>query len=116
MRRPCSTGPASGSACSRPARSQPPTPATPRAGPVAGPTYTQGHLGVDWAYDPATEGYTVGRIVEGDSWDPGVTSPLNRPGVDVQAGDAVLAVNGQPVGGAVTPAEWLVNQADQEVL
>src|SRR5215210_3908823 len=43
-------------------------------------------------------------------------SPLNRPGLDVQVGDVVLAVNGQPVGGAVTPGEWLVNQADQEIL
>jgi tricorn protease len=81
-----------------------------------GPTYSQGHLGVDWAYDPATERYSIGRIVEGDPWDPGITSPLNRPGVDVQVGDVVLAVNGQPIGGSVTPGEWLVNQADQEVL
>jgi tricorn protease len=81
-----------------------------------GPTYTQGHLGVDWAYDPSTQRYSIGRIVEGDPWDAGATSPLNRPGVDVQVGDAVLAVNGQPVRAAVTPGEWLVNQADQEVL
>jgi tricorn protease len=81
-----------------------------------GPTYTQGHLGVDWALDFATGRYTIGRIVEGDPWDTAATSPLNRPGLDVQVGDAVLAVNGQPVGGAVTPGEWLVNQADQEVL
>jgi tricorn protease len=81
-----------------------------------GPTYSQGHLGVDWAIDPATGHFTIGRIVEGDPWDPGTTSPLNRPGLDVQVGDAVLAVNGQPVGGAATPGEWLVNQADQEVL
>jgi tricorn protease len=81
-----------------------------------GPTYAQGHLGVDWELDPATGRYTIGRIVEGDPWDTGATSPLNRPGLDVQVGDAVLAVNGQPVGGAVSPGEWLVNQADQEVL
>jgi tricorn protease len=81
-----------------------------------GPTYSQGQLGVDWRQDPATGRYIIGRIVEGDPWDPGVTSPLNRPGLDVRVGDAVLAINGQPVGGRVTPGEWLVNQADQEVL
>jgi tricorn protease len=71
---------------------------------------------VDWALDAATGRYIIGRIVEGDPWDPGATSPLNRPGLDVQVGDTVLAVNGQPVGGAVTPGEWLVNQADQEIV
>jgi tricorn protease len=81
-----------------------------------GPTYSQGQLGVDWQQDAASGKYTVGRIVQGDTWDPGITSPLNRPGLDVQVGDAVLAINGQPVGGRVTPGEWLVNQADQEVL
>lgn len=81
-----------------------------------GPGYTQGLLGVDWEQDPATGQFRIGRIVEGDPWDPGATSPLNRPGLDVRAGDVLLAVNGQPVGGRVTPGEWLVNQADQEVL
>src|SRR5204863_335604 len=60
--------------------------------------------------------FRIARIVQGDPWDEHATSPLNRPGVDVQVGDVVLAVNGQPVGGAVTPGEWLVHQADQEVL
>jgi tricorn protease len=81
-----------------------------------GPTYAQGFLGVDWRQDPATGRFVVGRIVEGDPWEPAASSPLNRPGVDVQVGDALLAINGQPVGGTVTPGEWLVNQADQEVL
>ncbi|MCC7370481.1 MAG: PDZ domain-containing protein [Chloroflexi bacterium] len=80
------------------------------------PTYAQGHLGVDWVQDRASGAFKIGRIVQGDTWDPGATSPLNRPGLDVQVGDTVLAINGQPVGGAVAPGEWLVNQAGQEVL
>ncbi|MCC6173705.1 MAG: PDZ domain-containing protein [Chloroflexi bacterium] len=80
-----------------------------------GPGYTQGFLGVDWTQDPETGRFVIARIVEGDSWDPRATSPLNRPGVDVHPGDAILAVNGQTVGGRVTPGEWLVNEADQEI-
>jgi tricorn protease len=80
-----------------------------------GPSYGQGLLGVDWQQD-AQGRFVIGRIVQGDPWDTGATSPLNRPGLDVQVGDTVLAVNGQPVGGRVTPGEWLVNQADQEIL
>nr|MBA2447054.1 PDZ domain-containing protein [Chloroflexota bacterium] len=80
-----------------------------------GPEYKQGFLGVDWARD-ADGAYRVAQIVEGDRWDPSATSPLNRAGLDVRAGDVLLAINGQPVGGETSPAEWLVNQAEQEIL
>ncbi|MEU7003372.1 PDZ domain-containing protein [Nonomuraea sp. NPDC046570] len=78
-----------------------------------GPDYAQGKLGVDWDYHDDT--YHVGHIVQGDPWDPEATSPLNRLGVDVRAGDAVLAINGQPIGPGSPPNQPLVNQAGQEV-
>ncbi|GAA4198252.1 S41 family peptidase [Streptosporangium oxazolinicum] len=77
------------------------------------PHYRQGKLGVDWAFADGV--YRIARIVGGDRWNPEATSPLNRLGVDVRPGDAVLAVNGQPVGVDASPDELLVNQADQEV-
>lgn len=77
------------------------------------PHYRQGKLGVDWSFDDGV--YRIARIVGGDRWDPKATSPLNRLGVGVRPGDAVLAVNGQPVGPEASPDERLVNQADQEV-
>ncbi|MFI6600963.1 PDZ domain-containing protein [Nonomuraea sp. NPDC050536] len=78
-----------------------------------GPDYRQGKLGVDWDYRDGV--YHIGAIVTGDPWDPAATSPLNRLGVDVRRGDAVLAINGTPIGAAGTPNERLVNQAGQEV-
>ena len=81
-----------------------------------GPDYRQGHLGVDWEYDPAAKLYRVGRIVHGDVWDSQTTSPLNGPGIGVQPGDALLAIDGQPVGDVATPGERLVNQAGNEVV
>jgi tricorn protease len=87
-----------------------------------GPHYRQGFLGVDWSYDADQAVYRVERIVAGDTWDAEATSPLNRPGTGVQPGDAILAINGQPIGGhrnngvlPPTPGERLVNLADQEV-
>ncbi|WP_329079859.1 S41 family peptidase [Streptosporangium sp. NBC_01469] len=77
------------------------------------PHYRQGKLGVDWAFADGV--HRIARIVGGDRWNPEATSPLNRLGVDVRPGDAVLAVNGQPVGVDASPDELLVNQADQEV-
>ncbi|MEU4547702.1 S41 family peptidase [Nonomuraea dietziae] len=79
-----------------------------------GPDYTQGKLGVDWDYRDGL--YHIGHIVQGDRWDPEATSPLNRLGLDVRQGDALLAVNGVPIDETTTPNQALVNQAGQEVL
>ncbi|MGH3712304.1 MAG: S41 family peptidase [Micromonosporaceae bacterium] len=79
-----------------------------------GPHYAQGFLGVDWSVDEAGR-YRIGRILRGDPWDPDATSALLRPGVQLSQGDELVAVNGQPVGNAVTPGALLVNQAEQEV-
>lgn len=79
------------------------------------PDYRQGFLGAEWEHRPDREGYRVARVLEGDPWSPDDTSPLNRPGVDVVAGDDLLAVNGVPVTASTTPDALLVNQADQEV-
>ncbi|MFF4774751.1 PDZ domain-containing protein [Microtetraspora fusca] len=77
------------------------------------PHYWQGKLGVDWSYRDGR--YIIARIVSGDRWDPDATSPLTRPGVNVRPGDAVIAINGQPLGVHTTPNQLLVNLADEEV-
>ncbi|MEU6728100.1 S41 family peptidase [Nonomuraea wenchangensis] len=79
-----------------------------------GPDYTQGKLGVDWERHDGV--YHIASLVTGDPWDPKATSPLNRLGLDVRPGDAVLAIDGAPIGdGVATPNERLVNQAGEEV-
>ncbi len=80
-----------------------------------GPNARQGFLGVDWAPDPDTGTHRIARVLTGDLWDAKATSPLNRPGVDVRAGDRVLAVNGVAVRAGTTPGELLVDLAEQEV-
>ena len=80
-----------------------------------GPHYQQGFLGVDWSYDAGNDRYRIARIIQGDPWDSRATSPLTSPGLNVHADDAVLAINGQPVGPERSPQELLVNQADNEV-
>jgi tricorn protease len=81
-----------------------------------GPDYRQGFLGVNWEYDTDKGGYRITHIARGDTWDPSTTSPLTGPGVNLDVGDVVLAINGQPLSGQVTPAERLVNQAGVEVV
>ncbi len=79
------------------------------------PHYRQGFLGVDWSYDAEQQRYRITQIVKGDLSDPRATSPLTSPGLNIQAGDAVLAINGQRLGPGRTPQALLVNQAHQEV-
>ena len=79
------------------------------------PNYEQGFLGVDWSYNAANDRYRIARIVRGDPSDSNATSPLTSPGLNVNVGDAVLAINGQRLGPERSPQELLVNQAGNEV-
>jgi len=51
-----------------------------------------GFLGIDWEKDQ--NGYKIKRIVTPAVWDTETRSPFDRPGVDVDPGDYILAVNG----------------------
>jgi len=75
------------------------------------PSYAIGSLGTDLRWDPASRRWRVARLLRGDPSDPETASPLRAPGVNVSVGDAILAVNGQPVSADAGPAALLVNQA-----
>ncbi len=79
------------------------------------PRYWQGFLGVDWSYDAVLGRYRIAHIVKGDTSEPSTTSPLTSPGLNIQEGDAVLAINGQRLNALRTPQALLVSQARQEV-
>lgn len=79
------------------------------------PDYRHGFLGVDWQPGQPAGPYRIARVLVGEPGEAEETSPLTRPGVNVRAGDEVLAVDGVPVGATVTPEALLVNRAEQEV-
>lgn len=54
-----------------------------------------GLLGVD--LEAANGHYRITKIYSGESWNPGMTGPLAHPGMKVQVGDYLLAINGQEV-------------------
>ena len=66
-----------------------------------GPRRGVGLLGVDWALENGA--YRIKRVIDGAPWDGEVRSPLGAPGVNVKAGDYVLAVNGVPLDTAQDP-------------
>lgn len=79
------------------------------------PRYDQGFLGADFEYDPASGGYRITRIIEGDVWAERWDSPLRRLGVNVQVGDVLIAIDGQRLSHELSPQQLLVNRANTEV-
>ena len=55
--------------------------------------YTGGLLGADFAIENGR--YRFARVYDGENWNPGLVAPLTQPGVNVQAGEYLLAVNGR---------------------
>jgi tricorn protease len=56
-----------------------------------------GLLGAD--YRLAEGRYQFARVLAGENWNPKLQAPLTQPGVNVKAGDFLLAVNGQELRG-----------------
>jgi tricorn protease len=79
------------------------------------PQYRRGFLGADYAWDAARKGYRIETILRGDSWNRSDDSPLAEPGLDVRAGDAIVAIAGARVSQTRTPDELLVNLAGRDV-
>ena len=57
------------------------------------PDVDVGLLGADFTIDRGR--YRIARIYNGESWNPGLQSPLAGPGIRASEGDYILAVNGQ---------------------
>ena len=73
-----------------------------------------GLLGVDWSLENGA--YRIARIVRGAPWDIADRSPLDEPGVDVNEGDYLLAVNGNPLDPGRDPYSAFEGLAGETVL
>lgn len=80
----------------------------PRGGSGRGPR--QGLLGADLSRH-ADGTWRIDRILPSETSDPDAHSPLTAPGVAVRAGDAIVAVGGQPVDPVTGPGPLLVGTA-----
>ncbi len=52
-----------------------------------------GLLGADYSLE--NNRYRIAKVYDGENWNPGLQAPLTQPGVNVKAGDYILAVNGR---------------------
>ncbi len=78
------------------------------------PARNVGMLGVEW--ELSFDRYRVKRIIRGGPWDAAVRSPLDEPGVNVEEGDYVLAVNGVAIDPTLDPWAAFQGLANKTVL
>jgi len=80
------------------------------------PRVKLGLLGAELSRDPATRAYRIDRILPGENWDKHTRSPLTAVGVNVKAGDYILAINGTQVSSLPNLYQALIGTADKQVI
>ncbi|HEV2288255.1 MAG TPA: PDZ domain-containing protein [Candidatus Acidoferrales bacterium] len=78
------------------------------------PPVTVGLLGADYAVENGR--YRIKRVYSGENWNPQLKAPLTQPGVNVVAGDYILAVDGQDVKGTDNIYSFFLDKADKQVV
>jgi tricorn protease len=78
----------------------------------ATPTNT-GLLGADFTVE--NNQYRIQKVYHGDRWNPFIVAPLATAGVDVEEGDAILAINGHPLDASVNIFSLLEGTAGKQV-
>lgn len=73
-----------------------------------------GLLGADYVIE--NERYRFARVYYGENWNPELRAPLTQPGVNVKAGEYLLAVNGREVRGADNIYRFFENTAGKQVV
>ena len=82
--------------------------ASPDLRPVRG-----GLLGADYAIE--NDRYRFQRVYGGENWNPSLRAPLTEPGVNVKAGEYLLAVNGRELRASGNLFSYFEGLADKQV-
>ncbi len=77
-------------------------------------TVPVGLLGADFAVDQGR--YRLARIYRGENWNPNLRAPLSGPGLDVQQGEYLLAVNGVELTAGMNPYSLFDRTADRQTV
>jgi len=80
------------------------------------PRLKLGLLGAQVSRDPASRAYRIERILRGENWQTKTRSPLTELGVNVSAGEYILAVDGQRTADLDNLYTALVGTAGQQVV
>lgn len=72
-----------------------------------------GLLGADLEVDDGY--YRIARIYSGEDWTPGLTGPLSVPGLDIEEGDYIVAIDGRPLRAPTNPFMLLEGTAGRTI-
>ncbi|HEU0184430.1 MAG TPA: PDZ domain-containing protein [Blastocatellia bacterium] len=73
-----------------------------------------GLLGCDFKVENGR--YRFAKIYDGENWNPQLRAPLTEPGVEVNAGDYLIAVNGRDVRSTENVHSFFESKANKQVL
>jgi len=73
-----------------------------------------GLLGADYSIQNGR--YRFARVYDGENWNPQLKAPLTQPGINVAAGEYLLAVNGRDLGALDNVYGFFENTAGKEVV
>lgn len=74
-----------------------------------------GLLGAEYVKDAGTGYFRITKILNGQNWNDETRSPLEKIGVDVNEGDYIIAINGQPTNRVENIHQLLMNMAGKPV-
>ena len=80
------------------------------------PKTKNGLLGIDLELDPGSRLYKIAKIYRGQTWDLEKGSPLTLPGMNIERGDYLLAIDGTALREGVNPDSLLENKAGVPVV
>jgi len=72
-----------------------------------------GLLGADYAIENGR--YRFAKVYDGENWNPRLRAPLTQPGVNVKAGEYLLAVNGRELRGTDNVFSFFLETAGKQI-
>jgi tricorn protease len=78
------------------------------------PRVSVGLLGADYTIDHGR--YRFAKVYAGENWNPRLHAPLTQPGVNVKAGEYLLAVNGRELHGSDNIYSFFLDTAGKQVV
>ena len=75
---------------------------------------TVGLLGADYKVENGR--YRITKVYSGENWNPELHAPLTQPGVNVKAGEYLLAVNGRNLTGADNIYSFFLETAGKQTV
>ena len=79
------------------------------------PSWSQGLLGAEFAFDAKKHTYRIVSFVKGDLWRKSSASPLLAPGLHLKEGDLIWEINGKALSPEIPPEACLLQHAGLEI-